>query len=195
MLGNLDVDASDDTWTLMMKDREIASGGRYDRLSFTVSKGQLSGIVSESVLDLLGTNSAPYPLAAFEGLVTPDQLKTMMGDSAAFETSFFQRVFNDKETFLAANTHSSSETFEEALLAHPMESAGLLLGSALIGVVAMLGVMRLFSPSVSKNTSNGSYNSVLDSSSSPTSPTPSVKRVGIELERPMRKTAHDQLTL
>jgi hypothetical protein len=140
MLGNLDVDAGDDTWTLKMKDREIASGGRYDRLSFTISKGQLGSVVTENVLDLLATHSSAFPLAAFEGLMTSDQLKTMTGDSMALEAAVFQRLFGDKDPSLTSNS------FEESLLAHPLESAGLLLGSAMIGMVTMLGLVRLFSP-------------------------------------------------
>jgi hypothetical protein len=190
MLGNLDVDAGDDTWTLKMKDREIASGGRYDRLSFTISKGELASVVTENVLDLLATHSSPFPLAAFEGLVTSDQLKTMTGDSMALEAAVFQRLFGDKAPLLTSN--SRTKTFEESLLAHPLESAGVLLGSAMIGMVAMFGLVRLFSPSPKNN--HGSYSSVtvLDSSVSPSSL--HAKRAAIELE-PMRKTTQDHVAL
>jgi hypothetical protein len=105
----------------------------------------------------------------------------MTGDSMALETDVFQRLFGDKAPSLTSNS------FEESLLAHPLESAGLLLGSAMIGMVTMLGLVRLFSPLPKNN--NASYSSVLDSSSSF-----DAKRVEIELE-PMSKTAQDQVAL
>jgi hypothetical protein len=141
MLGNLDVDAGDDTWTLSMKDQEIASGGRYDRLSFTVSKGQLTSVVSENALDLISLHhSAPYPLAAFDGLITSDQLNTMT--NTPLDTNFFHRVFNDKHTSFL--THS-----DDSLSSHPSEVTGLLVGSVLVGMMIMFGVMKFLSPSSS----------------------------------------------
>jgi hypothetical protein len=180
MLGNLDVDASDDTWTLMMKDREIASGGRYDRLSFTVSKGQLSGIVSENVMDLMGTHSAPYPLAAFEGLVTPDQLKTMTSDPALLkaESTFLQHVFGDRLTS-GDSASPSVSTFNDSLRSHSMEFTSIMVGSAVVGMVAMLGVMRFLSPSTSKG---HTYATVLDESARHSASSPV-----IQMEKPLKK--------
>jgi hypothetical protein len=152
MLGNLDDDAGDDTWTLMMKDVEIASGGRYDRLSFNVKKGKLSEVMAENVLDLLATHSVPYPLAEFQGLLSIDQLQSMTAEPLALESAFFQRVFaQDKKTLFA---NMQSDSFNETLASHPLESAGLLIGSAFFGMVAMLGLMRFLSPSTTSNKQN-----------------------------------------
>jgi hypothetical protein len=65
-----------------------------------------------------------------------------------------------------------------------------LLGSAMIGMVAMFGLVRLFSPSPKNN--HGSYSSVLDSSVSPSSL--HAKRAAIEL-KPIRKTTQDHVAL
>jgi hypothetical protein len=195
MQGNLDVDAGDDTWTLAMGDREIASGGRYDRLSFTVSKGELGGLVSENVLDLLATpHSAPYPLAAFEGLVSVAQLKTMTSAPALLEveSAFFERVFGANKVGISGSSSSSTvSSFNESLSAHPLESAGLLLASAVVGMVAMFGVLRLFSPHFSSSPSSKelSYTSVLDESAAQS------PRVEIELEKPSKKVPREHLLL
>jgi hypothetical protein len=184
MLGNLDVDAGDDTWTLMMKDQVIAYGGRYDRLSFTVSKGQLTGIVSENVLDLLGPHSAsPYPLAAFEGLVTPDQLKTMTHDPALLEveSAFVERLFGDKMTL--TSSASTVPTFNDALRSNSMEFVGFFVASALFGMVTLMGVSRFFSPS-----SKHSYSTVIDESTS------APRKVEIKFEEPLKKVSQE-LTL
>jgi hypothetical protein len=181
MLGNLDVDAGDDTWTLEMKDQELASGGRYDRLSFTVSNGQLSAIVSENVLDLIATHSAPYPLADFEGLVSVAQLRTMTNALLEVESTFFENVFGEKLSM--SSTSRAVSSFHDSLIAHRMEYAGLLLASALVGMVTMLGVLRLFSPSPKQH----SYATVMDQSAMP-------PRVEIEFEKPLA-VARDDLIL
>jgi hypothetical protein len=193
MQGNLDVDAGDDTWTLAMGDREIASGGRYDRLSFTVSKGELGGLVSENVLDLLATpHSAPYPLAAFEGLVSVAQLETMTSAPALLEveSAFFERVFGANKVGISGSSSSTMSSFNESLSAHPLESAGLLLASAVVGMVAMFGVLRL-SPHFSSSPSSKelSYTSVLDESAAQS------PRVEIELEKPSKKVPREHLLL
>jgi hypothetical protein len=184
MQGNLDVDAGDDTWTLVMKDREIASGGRYDRLSFTVSKGELSGLVSENVLDLLATphSASPYPLAAFEGLVSMAQLETMTSAPALLEveSAFFERVFSANKVDISGSS-SMMPSFNETLSTHPLESAGLLLVSAVVGMVAMFGVLRL-----SPSSKELSYTSGLDESAQSA-------RVEIGLEKPLKKVPQELL--
>jgi hypothetical protein len=177
MLGNLDPDAGDDTWSLMLKDREIASGGRYDRVSFTVSKGELSAAVLENVMDLAGLqSSSPYPLAAFEGLVTADRLQAMVNDPALLEAeaTFFNQVLGEKMTLSAEA--SSVSSFGDSLAAHPLEFAGFVIGSAIIGMVGVLGVLRLLSPP--KN----SYSKVMDEST---------KVAAIELEKPLARVSPD----
>jgi hypothetical protein len=180
MLGNLDPDAADDTWSLMLKDREISSGGRYDRVSFTISKGQLNSVVSENVMDLAGILLSPLPLADFPGLVTSERLQIMTNDPALLEAeaTFFSQVLGDQ---MSVGDSPGTSTFGFSLVSHPLKYAGLFVGSTLIGMVSMLGVLRLLSPS------KRSYSKVMDESSQPAS-----ERVPmIELEKAMKKSSQD----
>jgi hypothetical protein len=159
----------------MMKDREIASGGRYDRISFTVSKGKMSEVVSENVLDLLGSHSAAlYPLAEFSGLVTAEQLTAMIHDPllVAAENTYINRYFEGQSSSTATPV---SPTFKNNLLDHPLETSGFFIGSVMVGVVSALGVLKFFA---SKN----SYSKVLDTS---TTFTPS-EQTDVELEKVLR---------
>jgi hypothetical protein len=161
MLGNLDADAGDDTWTLKTKDQVIASGGRYDRLSFTVSKGQLGALISENVLNLVGSHhTSPYPLATFKGLVTPSQLMTMTNDPALLELEnlFLEHLLGEE----SSKSLTVSTSFSGSLRSYPLAFASLILGSALIGMVTMLGVLRFLSPSSNKRSSG--YHTVIDES-------------------------------
>jgi len=181
MLGNLDADAGDDTWSLTMKDREIASGGRYDRVSFTVSKGGIASVVTENVIDILGINSAPFTLGTFPGLVTSEQLHSMTNDPELLKAQsvFFNHLLGDNA---ALSGDSSSSSFADSLFDHPLESIGLLAGSALIGMVSMLGVLRFFSPA------KGSYAPVLDESRRQAA---AVAVTELQLERPLKKEVRD----
>jgi hypothetical protein len=196
MLGNLDDDAGDDTWTLMMKDMEIASGGRYDRLSFTLSNGQMTDIKSENVLDLLDTHSAPlYPLADFDGLVSSDHFEKMISKSLSLEKRLFQNVFAQNKLSLIAKMES--ESFTDSLASHPMESASLFIGSIVFGMVSVFGVMKFFSPSLKQQ---NSYSTVMDTSSFAsrvTTPTRPGREAGggIQLEKPMGRNSAQELFL
>jgi hypothetical protein len=189
MLGNLDTDAGDDTWSLMLQDREISSGGRYDRVSFTISKGELSSVVPENVIDLGGVHSAsPLHLANFPGLVTAERLQAMTNDPALVEaeTAFLQHMLGDQISLGAGDspTTATVSTFGGSLVSHPLESIGLFVGSAMIGMVSVLGVLRLLSPS-SKN----SYSKVMDDSNQLARGVPAA----IELEKPLKLSSPDLL--
>jgi hypothetical protein len=183
MLGHLDVDAHDDTWSLKMNDGELASGGRYDRISFTVSEGKLSGLVNENVMDLAGPHAAPYPLAAFEGSITAEQLHKMTHDPALLgaETAFLERAFGEQ---MALGVDSSSSTvesssFNDSLRDHALEFTGVFLASAFVGMASVLGAMRFMSPSKPAH----SYTTVMDESAQP--------RAEVELEKPYKKLSPD----
>jgi hypothetical protein len=190
MLGHLDVDANDDSWSLKLGDREIASGGRYDRVSFTLTRGSVSSVTTENVLDSIGTQSAsPFPLASFEGLVSADQLQELTHDPALLEaeTTYFSNLMTHKtaladalKSLSVSSSAPTSSTFLDSVTAHPVDFAGFLIGSVLVGMVGMLGVTRLLSPPLSKT---ASYNAVLDQSTEGGA----AAAVGIELEKPMKK--------
>jgi hypothetical protein len=182
MLGHLDVDAGDDTWSLSIGDSEIASGGRYDRVSFTLSHGSLSSVTSENVMDLAGTHSSSFALAAFNGLVTAERLYQMTHESNLLEaeTTFFHNL--QMTTGLSQQSlddHAladNSGSFSASVASHPMEYTAFSVVSAFLGVAAMMGVMRFISPS--SFSTSVSYNPVMDDTEAGNGP------VRVELEKP-----------
>jgi hypothetical protein len=196
MLGHLDVDAGDDSWSLMLGDREVASGGRYDRVSFTLTQGFVSSVTTENVIDLMGTHSAsPFPLATFEGLVTSEKLQELTHDPALLEaeTAYFNTLLSHKTALadalkglsVSSSSSPAASTFQSSVAAHPLDFAGFFIGSVMVGMLTVLGVTRFLSPS-SKTTA--SYDAVLDHSSSFQG---AGATVGIELEKPMKKFSSD----
>jgi hypothetical protein len=194
MLGNLDVDAGDDTWSLMLGDREVASGGRYDRVSFTLSHGAVSSVTAENVMDLGGPFSAsPLPLADFQGLVTNEKLSELTHAPALLEaeTTYFNSLLSTKTALadalkkdISASSHAAPSSFQSSMAEYPLEFAGFLFGSAMVGVVAMLGVARFLSPA-------SGYNPVLDHSQGGAAAAAPRQGVGIEMEKPMKKLSAD----
>jgi hypothetical protein len=185
MLGHLDVDAGDDTWSLMLGDLEVASGGRYDRVSFTLTHGSLSSVTPENVMDLFETHSAsPFPLAAFEGLVTSQKLYEMTHDPILLEAeiAFFQKSgLLQSMNNLSPTTSDSSFTFTDSLTSHPLEYTGFFIASAFLGMATVMGITRFLSPSkIFKK-----YDSLMDDDSEAQMiPSPAV----IELEKSPRLT-------
>lgn len=178
MLGNLDNDAYDDTWSLSTKDGVIASGGRYNRATLVVSGGAISSTTVDNVFD---TPTAPaskhLSLAKFEGLLSvkdfePSAHKSFENIASSHIFKQYSHMFTVKDTL---ETLAPKQSFTETLAAHPMDTAGILLATALFGMISMYGVLSLTRPST---TTSAKYEPVMDISQK--TPTP---RVEIQLEK------------
>lgn len=181
MLGNRDNEAFDDMWSFSNKDGVIAFGGRHDRLTFTVSNGQVTSTTIENVLDILLSpgSAAPHPLADFDGLISGATLKTMKENIVAqvSQSSVLKSVGLIQDAPVA---QISTPTLTESASTHPFEAAGIAFSAALIGMVVMYGVMSLFKPSTS-------YTPVMDVSTTSTTKKGSVE---IQLEK-SKKGIHE----
>lgn len=165
-------------WSLSNKDGVIASGGRYDRLTFTVANGQVTSTINENVLEEMVNiqNAAPYPLADFDGLISSATLKSMKDAtiSRIAESPAFKSV-----------GLLDSPTITRSMAAHPYEGAGMLISAGLIGMVVMYGIMSLFRPS-------RSYTPVMDVSTTPFTPAPKGS-VEIQLEKTTKRSLDCQI--
>lgn len=147
MLGHLDDDAHDDTWSLATKDGVVASGGRYDRATFVVSGGAITSVTVDNVFDQ--PISHDISLAKFEGLMSLKDFEPVTNKMfAQLASSDLYKIFAPQQ---------STQSFTENLSAHPFDTFGILLATALFGMISMYGIMSLFRTSTPKK-----YDPVMD---------------------------------